>query len=78
MKAYVQFGLDNSGYYKLMFIDNLEHYDRVLTGESDRMKGFKVLVELIREAVPSKLIASHGELAISNRCGLRCMGLLLC
>lgn len=66
MRAYLQFGLDNPGYYKLMFIENMEHYDRIITGESDRMKGFNVLVELIHEAVSLKVISNHNEMVVSQ------------
>jgi hypothetical protein len=66
MRAYIQFGLDNPSYYKLMFIENLEHYDRVITGDSDRLKGFILLVDLIGEAISSGVIAGHDKELISQ------------
>ncbi|MBB6454735.1 AcrR family transcriptional regulator [Salirhabdus euzebyi] len=70
LKSYVNFGLENKEYYQLMFIRNFEHFDRVVIGESDRMKGFNLLANLIQEGMEKGLVKGDIEVISQSLWGL--------
>ncbi len=51
LKAYIQFGLDQPAFYRLMFIDNLEAFLQKAMCGNDRLQGFALLVEHIAELI---------------------------
>lgn len=64
--AYVQFSMDYADYYNLIFIHNLESEDTVVVSESDRIKGFQLLLEITKEAVEKKAIVNQDPVLVSE------------
>lgn len=58
MRAYLQFGLDHPSYYRIMFIHNMENLHLTISGETDMIKGYMLIVDLMNEAIHSNVIAS--------------------
>ncbi|MRX71255.1 TetR family transcriptional regulator [Bacillus lacus] len=57
MSSYIQFGLQHPGYYRLMFIHNIEGASQIDTQEeTDMLKGFSLLLALAEQAAKEKRI----------------------
>lgn len=64
-KAYVYFGLDYPDYYELIFNRNLQ-LEGELRENSDRYKGFQLLVALVEECIKAGVLKEEQAILISQ------------
>lgn len=59
LHAYIEFGLNHPDYYRLIFIENLHQLQKVMTEEDDRVRGFVLLTEMVREAMDAGVLKKN-------------------
>ncbi|MCP8969966.1 TetR/AcrR family transcriptional regulator [Ectobacillus ponti] len=66
LHGYIQFGLRQPQYYQLIFIDNLDQLQHVALPDNDRYEGFRLLEELVREAMEAGVLQRQDVRLVSQ------------
>ncbi|WP_058309179.1 TetR/AcrR family transcriptional regulator [Gracilibacillus massiliensis] len=66
LHAYIQFSIDSPEYYELIFVQNLENQHHISLMESDRLRGFQLLVDQVEDCIKEGWINEKDAVIISQ------------
>ncbi|MCM3320960.1 TetR/AcrR family transcriptional regulator [Cytobacillus kochii] len=65
-RAYIEFGLANKDYYKLMFMMNIDSDDSLMGCENEKAKAFSILMSLAGEGNKHHYFINSNEMLVSQ------------